>query len=206
MSIMRPLRASDFKGKYSTVTATYHGHSKYLIQGETYEVTCTDDPKLVTVKLTYNPKLRMSNEGVRFAIGTFLVEEEEKPMALSFKDLAPEDQEALLAEAREIVEQENIQKNAKMVFNQKKKELTEQNVSAICKDYGIKARKHETAMHQRYVNVVNLIYRVNLIGTAGLDATGLNSITSQNEWELYEKIANATAEFFINCHTMYRKK
>ena len=127
-------------------------------------------------------------------------------MVVSFKDLSPEDQEILLAEAREMVEQENIQKNARAVFAQKKRELTEQNVNVICSDYGIKAKKHETAMHQRYINVVNLIYRVNLIGSAGLDATGLNSITSKDEWELYEKIANATAEFFINCHTMFRKK
>jgi len=205
MSIIRPLRATDFKHR-EVIPAMYRGKSRYLKTGEMYNVTATNDPYLVTVKRSFNPQLYMSNGGVRFAIHTFGIEEEERPMVVSFKDLSPEDQEILLAEAREMVEQENIQKNARAVFAQKKRELTEQNVNVICSDYGIKAKKHETAMHQRYINVVNLIYRVNLIGSAGLDATGLNSITSKDEWELYEKIANATAEFFINCHTMFRKK
>lgn len=205
MSIVRSLKASDFR-KRKVIPAKYFGNSRYLKQGETYNVTATNDPYFVTVQLTHNPKLQISNGGVRFATHTFCIEEEERPMALSFKDLALEDQEALLAEAREIVEQENIAKNARMVFNQKKKELNERNIEEIRKTYGIKAKKHETAIHQRYINVVNMIYRMNLLGAAGLDATGLNNLSSQNEWDLYEKIANATAEFFINCYTLYHRK
>lgn len=118
---------------------------------------------------------------------------------VSFKDLTPEEQQSILAEAREMIEQENIQKNARAVFAQKKKELTEQHMEEIYKTFRIIANTHKTSIRQKYTGIVNMLYRINCLGIRGIDTTGLNQITTQNEWKEYEEIANAAKEFFISC-------
>lgn len=118
---------------------------------------------------------------------------------VSFKDLTPEEQQSILAEAREMVEQENIQKNARVVFAQKKKELTEKNLEEIYKAFRILATTHKKAIQQKYTAISNMLFRMNQLGNRGIDATGIIQITSQNEWNQYEQIANATKDFFISC-------
>lgn len=122
---------------------------------------------------------------------------------VSFKDLTPEEQQSILAEAREMVEQENIQKNARAVFAQKKKELTEKNLDEIYKEFHILATSHKKAMQQKYVGITNMLYRMNRMGLRGIDATGINQITTQSEWFDYEQIANATKDYIISCHKKF---
>ena len=122
---------------------------------------------------------------------------------VSFKDLSPEEQESILNEARELVEQENIQKNARAVFAQKKKELTEKNLDEIYNEFHIKSLSHKKTMQQKYVAIVNMLYRMNRLGLNGIDATGLNQITTQSEWFDYSQIANAAKDFIVSCHKKF---
>ena len=88
----RPLRESDFKeyGIFGDmVNATYTGNSKYLVQGEEYMVTKSNRKNKVTVKLSYNKKLQMSNGGVEFSINTFEIEVEDEKKVVSLDDLSP---------------------------------------------------------------------------------------------------------------------
>ena len=94
----RPLRESDFKeyGIFGDmIRATYTGNSKYLIQGEEYMVTKSNRKNKVTVKLSYNKKLKMSNGGVEFSINTFEIEVEDEKKMVPLDDLTPEDKERL---------------------------------------------------------------------------------------------------------------
>ena len=115
----RPLKESDFKeyGIFGDViNATYIGNSRYLTYGEEYMVTKSNRKNKVTVKLSYNPKLKTSNGGVEFSINTFEIEVEDEEKMISLDDLSPEDKERLLQEARELVEQKKIEKNARIMY------------------------------------------------------------------------------------------
>ena len=92
------------------IHATYTGNSKYLVQGEEYIVTKSNRKNKVTVKLSYNNKLKMSNGGVEFSINTFEIEVEDEKKMVSLAELSPEEREHLLSQARELIEQENIEK------------------------------------------------------------------------------------------------
>ena len=99
----RPLRESDFKeyGVFGDmISATYIGNSKYLTPGEEYIVTKSNRKNKVTVKLSYNKKLKMSNGGVEFSINTFEIEVEDENKMVSLAELSPEEREQLLSQSR----------------------------------------------------------------------------------------------------------
>lgn len=194
--MIRPLRASDFHNKY-TVTAIYHGNSRYLTKGETYEVAPTDDPKLVVVRLTDNPNLKYSNGGVRFIISTFRVREEDN--MINFADLTPEDQERILAQARQMVDDENIKKDAKTVYNMKKKDLLEDNVNIICNEFHYKHNPEIKLTRQHYVSMVNYLYKVHKRVKGSIPA-----IIDNESWVIYQKIADDVKNMMIDAYNFGR--
>ena len=196
MSIVRPLRTSDFKDKYDIVTATYVGNSRYLTKGEEYRVTLTNTPGLVTVQLTFNQKLKMSNGGVRFGINTFLIEEEE-PM-IKLEDLSPEDREKLLAEARQVIDEENIAKNAVAMYAMKKKELVSDTISEMANALRLKNGPQVSKCRDRFVHMTNYLYALNR-PAATRHGNSVPKIATPEDWELFQDICKKVHECMMHC-------
>ena len=189
----RPLRESDFKeyGIFGDmIHAIYTGNSKYLIQGEEYMVTKSNRKNKVTVQLSYNKKLKMSNGGVEFSINTFEIEVEDEKKMVSLDDLTPEDKERLLQEARELVDQENIEKNARIMYALKKKELVENTLQEMANNFKLQHRPDMTRLHDRFVGITNYLYSLNKVN---------QKITTVHDWEVFENICKKVQECMVYC-------
>ena len=189
----RPLRESDFKeyGIFGDmIHAVYTGNSRYLIKGEEYIVTKSNRKNKVTVKLSYNKKLQMSNGGVEFSINTFEIEVENEKKVVSLDDLSPEDKERLLQEARELVDQENIERNARTMYALKKKELVNQNLEEMSKTFKLKHGPEITRLKDRFVNITNYLYSLNKVNP---------KICTKNDWETFEAICEKVYECMVHC-------
>lgn len=198
MSIMRPLRCSDFKNKYDYITATYVGNSHYLTQGKQYVVTPTDRPGLVTVQLSYNrDRLKRSNGGVRFSIHTFLIEEEEPEVIIKLSDLSPEERESLMRQAREEIEQENIAKDAVAMYAMKKKELTNNTVSELVQTLGLKNGPQASKCRDRFVHMTNYLYALNRPAT-NKNGSNVAKILTAEDWTLFQEICKKVHECMVH--------
>ena len=189
----RPLRESDFKeyGIFGDmIHAIYTGNSKYLIQGEEYMVTKSNRKNKVTVQLSYNKKLKMSNGGVEFSINKYEIEVEDEKKMVSLDDLTPEDKERLLQEARELVDQENIEKNARIMYALKKKELVENTLQEMANNFKLQHRPDMTRLHDRFVGITNYLYSLNKVN---------QKITTSHDWEVFENICNNVQECMVYC-------
>lgn len=192
----RPLRESDFKeyGIFGDmINATYTGNSRYLINGEEYMVTKSNRKNKVTVKLSYNSKLKTSNGGVKFSINTFEIEVEDEKKMVSLDDLSPEDKERLLQEAREIVDKENIERNARAMYVIKKRDLVDDTINEMADIFKLKAGPEVTRLRDRFINITNYLYSINT------KQKGNIKITTKEEWELYVDISNKVHECMIHC-------
>ena len=192
----RPLRESDFKeyGIFGDmINATYTGNSRYLINGEEYIVTKSNRKNKVTVKLSYNSKLKTSNGGVEFSINTFEIEVEDEKKMVSLDDLSPEGKERLLQEAREIVDKENIERNARAMYVIKKRDLVDDTINEMADIFKLKAGPEVTRLRDRFINITNYLYSINT------KQKGNIKITTKEEWELYVDISNKVHECMIHC-------
>lgn len=192
----RPLKESDFKeyGIFGDmINATYTGNSKYLIQGEEYMVTKSNRKNKVTVKLSYNSKLKTSNGGVEFSINTFEIEVEDEKKMVLLDDLSPEDRERLLEEARELVDKENIERNARAMYVIKKRDLVNDTVNEMVNTFKLKAGPDVTRLRDRFISISNYLYSVNT------KQKGNIKITTKEEWELYVNICKKVHECMVHC-------
>ena len=178
------------------IHATYTGNSKYLVQGEEYIVTKSNRKNKVTVKLSYNNKLKMSNGGVEFSINTFEIEVEDENKMVSLSELSPEDREHLLSQAREIIEQENIKKNAIAMYTIKKKEYFETLINEIAKELNIKKEKEKTYLISKIKTLVYTLYRYNKYKDKR-EFNENNTISCAEEWNDFVYIGNTIKEAVI---------
>lgn len=188
----RPLRESDFKeyGIFGDmIHATYTGNSKYLIQGEEYMVTKSNRKNKVTVQLSYNKKLKMSNGGVEFSINTFEIEVEDEKKMISLNDLSPEDRESLLNQAREVIEQENIEKNAIAMYTIKKKEYLESIINEVDTELNIKEWKDKTYIGEKMKSLIYSLFRYDKYGNH-YSGQKTNTISCAEEWESFTRIGD----------------
>ena len=189
----RPLRESDFK-EYGTVGdmihAVYTGKSRYLTKGEEYIVTKSNRKNKVTVKLSYNKKLQMSNGGVEFSINTFEIEVEDEKKVVSLDDLSPEDKERILQEAREIVDKENIEKNARAMYAMKKKELVDNTLKEITQNLRLTSKVDYSRLHDRFVSLTNYLYSLNNVN---------QKISTEKDWEIFNDICRKVHECILHC-------
>ena len=194
----RPLRESDFKeyGIFGDmVNATYTGNSKYLIQGEEYMVTKSNRKNKVTVQLSYNKKLKMSNGGVEFSINTFEIEVEDEKKMVSLDDLSPEDRETLLNQAREVVEQENIEKNAIAMYAIKKKEYLENIINEVNTELNVK-EWNKTYVSEKMKSLIYSLFRYSKYSNRYTNQKN-NIISCDEEWESYTRIGNTIKDAVI---------
>ena len=178
------------------IHATYTGNSKYLVQGEEYIVTKSNRKNKVTVKLSYNNKLKMSNGGVEFSINTFEIEVEDEKKMVSLAELSPEDREHLLSQAREIIEQENIEKNAIAMYTIKKKEYFETLINEIAKELNIKKEKEKTYLISKIKALIYTLYRYNKYKDKR-EFNENNTISCAEEWNDFVYIGNTIKEAVI---------
>lgn len=193
----RKLRVSDFKDSYTVVHAKYNGNNKYLVAGQMYYVTLNMKSGMATVQQGYNPGMR-TNGGVQFPVGTFLVEEEDKPMAVKLFDLSPEDRELLLQQAREEIEKENIAKNAVAMYAMKKKELVDATVQEMAHTLKLKSGPQVTKCRDRFVHMTNYLYVLNkpAVNNVGSNVAKINTA---EEWELFQDICKKVHECMVHC-------
>ena len=178
------------------IHATYTGNSKYLVQGEEYIVTKSNRKNKVTVKLSYNNKLKMSNGGVEFSINTFEIEVEDENKMVSLSELSPEEREHLLSQAREIIEQENIEKNAIAMYTIKKKEYFETLINEIAKELNIKKEKEKTYLISKIKALIYTLYRYNKYKDKR-EFNENNTISCAEEWNDFVYIGNTIKEAVI---------
>ena len=194
----RPLRESDFKeyGIFGDmVNATYTGNSKYLVQGEEYMVTKSNRKNKVTVQLSYNKKLKMSNGGVEFSINTFEIEVEDEKKMVSLDDLSPEDRESLLNQAREVVEQENIEKNAIAMYAIKKKEYLENIINEVNTELNVK-EWNKTYVSEKMKSLIYSLFRYSKYSNRYISQKN-NIISCAEEWESFTRIGNIIKDAVI---------
>ena len=82
---------------------------------------------------------------------------------ITLKDLSYEDRERLLQEARDLVDEENIRKNARTMYALKKKELVNQNLEEMSKTFKLKHGPEITRLKDRFVNITNYLYSLNKV-------------------------------------------
>ena len=181
----RPLRESDFK---DYISAIYTGDSRYLTKGERYIVTKSNRRNKVTVKLGANPKIKHSNGGVEFSIGKFEIDVEGKSM-ITLEDLSPEDRERLLQEARDLVDEENLRKNARTMYALKKKELVQSKIDEISNTLRLKHGPEVTRLKDRFVNIANYLYSLNKVNP---------KICTKHDWEVFESICKNVHECIVH--------
>ena len=194
----RPLRESDFKeyGIFGDmVNATYTGNSKYLIQGEEYMVTKSNRKNKVTVQLSYNKKLKISKGGVEFSINTFEIEVEDEKKMVSLDDLSPEDRETLLNQAREVVEQENIEKNAIAMYAIKKKEYLESIINEVNTELNVK-EWNKTYVSEKMKSLIYSLFRYSKYSNRYTNQKN-NIISCAEEWESFTRIGNTIKDAVI---------
>ena len=194
----RPLRESDFKeyGIFGDmVNATYTGNSKYLVQGEEYMVTKSNRKNKVTVQLSYNKKLKTSNGGVEFSINTFEIEVEDEKKMVSLDDLSPEDRESLLNQAREVVEQENIEKNAIAMYAIKKKEYLESIINEVNTELNVK-EWNKTYVSEKMKSLIYSLFRYSKYSNRYINQKN-NIISCAEEWESFTRIGNTIKDAVI---------
>ena len=177
------------------VNATYTGNSKYLIQGEEYMVTKSNRKNKVTVQLSYNKKLKMSNGGVEFSINTFEIEVEDEKKMVSLDDLTPEDRESLLNQAREVVEQENIEKNAIAMYAIKKKEYLESIINEVNTELNVK-EWNKTYVSEKMKSLIYSLFRYSKYSNRYTNQKN-NIISCAEEWESFTRIGNTIKDAVI---------
>lgn len=117
---------------------------------------------------------------------------------VKFEDLSPEDQERLLQQARLIIDEENIQKDAINTYKMKRKELTEQHLEDLYKAFNVKLDCDKVGIRQRFISMVNYLFRVKVTEKQYISNPTNYIISTKKEWEEFVKISIAIKNTMIN--------
>lgn len=118
---------------------------------------------------------------------------------VNFNDLSVEDQERLLEQAKLLIDEENIKKNAVATYKAKRKDLVESCLVDIYKHYNIKTRGVEEApIRQRFTSIVNYLFRINVTGKYYSNSSAPTLIETSEDWRRFVKITEAVKDLFIN--------
>lgn len=119
---------------------------------------------------------------------------------VNFEDLSSEEQAKILEQARQIVDEENIKKHAIAMYNLKKKELIDDCLDALGNHFNIKSGPDASALKQRYVSMVNFLYKV-ILGKK-YHGSNVKAISTEKEWITYQDISNKVKNMMIDCQYM----
>jgi len=116
---------------------------------------------------------------------------------VSFEDLSPEDQAKVLEEAKQLVDKENIRKHAVAMYGLKKKELTNDYLEIIYKSLGLKPGPEQSAIRQRYISMVNYLYKIAINGK--YRGENVKAMSTEEEWIAYQDVSNKVKTLLVSC-------
>lgn len=119
---------------------------------------------------------------------------------VNFEDLSPEDQERLLKQARQMVDEEQIKKDAVNAYKVKRKDFIEQCLNEIYTVYHVRYDTDKNAIKQRFISMTNYLFKLKVNGKQ-YNATNY-IITKASEWEMFVKINTAVKDMMISCYKM----
>ena len=106
---------------------------------------------------------------------------------IKLEDLSAEDRESLLQEAKQLIDEELLRKNAKIMYYEKRKELTDSCINEICSSFKPKVITYnKVKLKERIVALVNFMYK-NINNKNKNSGSTVNILTTE-EWELYKEI------------------
>ena len=121
---------------------------------------------------------------------------------VNFNDLSPEDQERILKQAREILDEENIKKDAITAYKIKRKDFVNKCLDEIYSHYNVRYETEKTAIKTRFSSIANYLFKANTIGIGKQQYSSSIPnviITNAEEWNKFVKINIAVKELFLNC-------
>lgn len=117
---------------------------------------------------------------------------------IKLEDLSPEDKAQLLQQARLIVEQENINKDAITVYRLKRKDLIEKHINEIHEELHMNSFNKQ-GLRQRYISIVNYLFKFAVDGEYNSKD---HVIANTDEWYLFEKVNTIVKDTFITCYNL----
>lgn len=117
---------------------------------------------------------------------------------VKFEDLSPEDQERLLEQARQMVDEEQIKKDAVNAYKVKRKDFVEQCLNEIYTAYHMRYDSEKNAVKQRFISMTNYIFKLKVNGKQ-YNSTNY-TITNASEWDMFVKINTAVKDMMISCY------
>ena len=118
------------------------------------------------------------------------IEVEDEKKVVSLDDLSPEDKERILQEAREIIDKENIEKNARAMYAMKKKELVDNTLKEITQNLRLTSKVDYSRLHDRFVSLTNYLYSLNHVN---------QKISTEKDWEIFNDICRKVHECILYC-------
>ena len=116
---------------------------------------------------------------------------------IKLEDLSQEDQEKLLEQARLMIDEENIRKNAVAMYGIKKKDLTEKNVEEISNVFKFNHENETLTMKRNYTSMVNYLYKIAI--NKKYHSNPIQPITTEKEWDTYQDVSNKVKDMMISC-------
>ena len=110
---------------------------------------------------------------------------------IKLEDLSAEDRESLLQEAKHLVDEELLRKNAKIMYYEKRKELIDSCIDEICNSFKPKiiTTYNKTKLKERIAALVNFMYKnINNKSCNNKNSGSTVNILTTEEWELYKEI------------------
>lgn len=116
-------------------------------------------------------------------------------------DLSKEDRAKLLAEARSVIEEENIEANAKAMYAIKKKGLVE----GIEEEIRVKLGYPKTGpdfrkFNQKYISMLHVLYKK---CTGSYDS--MPSISTPEQWDIFQNCATKLRDAIFDIYDSARK-
>jgi hypothetical protein len=120
---------------------------------------------------------------------------------VKFEDLSPEDKEELLKQARQLIDEENMAKNAVAMYKMKRKNYTDSCLDEIYQTFNVGGRylqRDKNAIKTRFVSMVNFLFKANILGKE--HAVDNYVITNSFEWERYTASCDIVKEAMIKMY------
>jgi hypothetical protein len=121
---------------------------------------------------------------------------------VNFEDLSPEDQEKLLEQARQIIDAENLEKDAIAIYKIKRKEHTEQCLESIYNALHISSYPDKENIKRRYLSLVNYLFKIKVTGKQYSSSPPNVIINNAFEWNRFVAISNDIKDTIIRCYNI----
>lgn len=126
-------------------------------------------------------------------------------MAVNFTDLTKEDQQKLLEQARQMITEENLQRDATTVYKMMKRDLIEDSLKDIYTAFHIRGgtmsdENAKALIKKHYTSIVNYLFKLITVGKQHTNSTV--SISTAIEWDKYVSVSKEIKESFIRCYNL----